>query len=76
MNMHFSQVTGFVGVSLCICCRHIVFFVHVDTHLICLGAGETARQWSTVGRQSGGERWAAVCQNRFKVTGKLLRKIT
>ena len=43
------------------------------THLARLGAGQTAGQWSTVGRQSGGERWAAVGQHGLKVTARLLR---
>lgn len=52
---------------------HTVILVHVDTHLIRLGAGQTARQRPTVGGQSGGERRAAVCQNGLQVTGQLLR---
>lgn len=45
----------------------------LGAHLAGLRAGQTARQRSTVGRQSGGERWAAVCQHGFKVTARLLR---
>lgn len=43
------------------------------THLVGLGAGQAAGQRSTVGRQGGGERWAAVGQNGLQVTGGLLR---
>lgn len=46
---------------------------HVDTHLVRLRAGQTARQRSTVGGQSGGERRTAVCQDGLQVTGQLLR---
>lgn len=43
------------------------------THLVGPGAGQTARQRAAVGRQSGGERRAAVRQNGFKVTEHLLK---
>lgn len=42
-------------------------------HLAGLGAGQTARQGSAVGRQGGGERGAAVCQHGFKVAARLSR---
>lgn len=71
----FPQITSYVGASLCICCVRtcVLFFC---AHLIRLGAGQAARQWSTVGGKSGGERGAAVCQNGLKVTGQLLRIVT
>lgn len=44
-------------------------------HLVGPGAGQTARQRAAVGRQSGGERRAAVGQNGFKVAERLLKGI-
>lgn len=60
-------------VILYLLCSYLFFLC---AHLVRLGAGQTARQWSTVGGKSGGERWAAVCQNGLKVTGQLLRVAT
>lgn len=45
----------------------------LGAHLAGPGAGQTAGQGSAVGREGGGERWAAVCQHGFKVTAPLLR---
>lgn len=47
----------------------------MDTHLVRLWAGQTARQRPTVGGQGGGEGGAAVCQDGFQVAAHLLRKI-
>lgn len=65
------------SVTVCLwsaCCLFVD--VRADTHLIRLWAGQTARQRTTVAGQSGGEWWAAVCQDRFKVTERLLRRVT
>lgn len=47
---------------------------HRSTHLICLGAGQTARQRATVAGQCGCERRTTVCQDWFKITGHILRR--
>lgn len=79
VNMCFSQISGHtVGVSLRVCLLFYLCDVCVagDTHLVRLGACQTARQRAAVAGQSGGEGRAAVCQDRFKVTGQLLRRVT
>lgn len=68
-NTDFSQFSGHAEVSLFVCFASTVLQVHVDTDLVSLGAGQTARQWPTVAGQSGGERRPAVCQNGLQVTG-------